>query len=130
MATLAHFSQNTHLFSHFLDIVQELGGFYLCFVYQKVVWYHEKGNVHRSTAWSLQLDGERIKNGINMSYFNDVTEALSMERLYLEKLKTWKTSKTKLNFSVIGHITSIVIMNILILSEFFVRGQKSLNIPV
>ena len=24
-------------------IVQELGGFYLCFVYQKVVWYHEKG---------------------------------------------------------------------------------------
>ena len=24
-------------------LVQELGGFYLCFVYQKVVWYHEKG---------------------------------------------------------------------------------------
>ena len=67
-------------------------------------------NIHRSTAWSLQLDrnhagsyGKRIKNGINMSYFNDVTEASSMERLYLEKLKNWKTSKTNLNFSVNGH---------------------------
>ena len=67
-------------------------------------------NVHPSTAWSLQLDGnhagsygKRIKNGINMSYFNDVTEALSMERLYLEKLKNWKTAKTNLNFTVIGH---------------------------
>ena len=47
--------------------------------------------------------GKRIKNGINMSYFNDITEASSMERLYLEKLKNWKTSKTNLNFSVIGH---------------------------
>ena len=39
-------------------------------------------NVHHSTAWSLRLDGnhagsygKRIKNSINMSYFNDLTEA-------------------------------------------------------
>ena len=56
-------------------------------------------------CYSLHL-GQTPSSGtmfINMSYFNDVTEASSMEPLYLEKLKNCKTSKTNLNFSVIGH---------------------------